>query len=188
VLTDYVKDYSTTAGDYAWVIWDQKNDGGSKPMTDDYGLTVSYMSGSSYDVLLQQGTGTGWGAFEPASSSGITAASSSDAVNDPYAGTKHVIYEFRMPRELIDNSSVITKVGFYTGAYDGGDNMGISSPRIADYRDPNSWGALTFSVPVPEFQEAYLVVATLLGASLFVLRRGKKNARVSLGGLESQPS
>jgi len=177
VLVDYTKDLSTTSGDFAWVAWDQKNDGGSKPKTDDYNLLVSYKNGSGYDVFVQQGVGTGWGASMPASSFGIWAASSTDATEDPYLYTPHVTYEFRIPRAVVDNSTMITTVGFYAGASDKTSGIGIRLPRSSDYMNPGSWGRLTFSVPIPEFTEFCIVTATLLSTSAIVLRRKENRPR-----------
>jgi hypothetical protein len=61
VLVDFVKDTSTGNGDWGFVSWDQKNDGGTKPRSDDYRLVLQYTNTTSFQSMILQGTGTDWG-------------------------------------------------------------------------------------------------------------------------------
>jgi hypothetical protein len=176
VLVDYIRDTRAAAYDFAWIVWDQKNDGGSKPRSDDYDLLMSYETESEYDVFFYKRTGTGWGNPEPASSLGVTGASSTDATNNPYSNAAHLVYEFRVPRLVLDNSTVITSIGFFAGAQNSADYSWIGVPQTGgDYRNPNTWAQLTFSVPVPEFSQTLLTMA-LLVATLSIMLRRKKSA------------
>jgi len=171
VLVDYTRDTSAAAGDFAWVIWDQKNDGGSKPKSDDYDPILRYTDKTNYTSSVAQGTGTGWGTFNPASSLGIAAASSTDATSDPYSHASHVVYEFRIPRSILDNSTVITSIGFYAGAQNAAGGGWIGLPRGGDYRIPDSWAQLTFSIPIPEFSQVLVTMAFLIATLTIVLRK-----------------
>jgi hypothetical protein len=170
VLVDYTRDTSAAAGDFAWVIWDQKNDGGSKPKSDDYDPILRYTDKTNHTSSVAQGTGTGWGTFNPASSLSIAAASSTDATSDPYSHASHVVYEFRIPRSILDNSTVITSIGFYAGAQNAAGG-GIGLPRGGDYRIPDSWAQLTFSIPIPEFSQVLVTMALLMATLAIVLRK-----------------
>jgi len=171
VLVDYTRDASAAAGDFAWIIWDQKNDGGSKPKSDDYDPILRYTDKTNYTSSVAQGTGTGWGTFNPASSLGIAAASSTDATSDPYSHASHVVYEFRIPRSILDNSTVITSIGFYAGAQNAAGGGWIGLPRGGDYRIPDSWAQLTFSIPIPEFSQVLVTMAFLIATLTIVLRK-----------------
>jgi len=175
VLVDYTRDTRAAAGDFAWIVWDQKNDGGSKPRSDDYDLLMRYENESSYDVFFYQGTGTGWDFFnpKPASSLGIAGASSTDATSDPHSKESHLTYEFRLPRRILDNSTVITTIGFYAGGSDESSGIWIGVPRAGDYRKPDTWGQLTFSVPIPEFSQVLVTMALLIVTLSMMLRRRK---------------
>lgn len=70
-----------------------------------------------------------------------------------------------MPRSILDNSTVITSIGFFTGALDQSSQYGIFLPRVGDYRVPDTWAELTFSVPVPETTLATTTTATTLVTS-----------------------
>jgi len=177
VLVDYTRDTGPGAGDFAWIVWDQRNDGGSKPRSDDYDLLMSYENKTSYDLFFYQGTGTGWGNPKPASSLGVTGASSTDATNDPYSNAAHLVYEFRVPRLVLDNSTVVTTIGFYTGALNAANNRWIALPRDADYRKPDTLGQLTFSIPIPEFSQVLLTMALLIATLTIVLRRRRSATR-----------
>ena len=52
VIVDYTKDFDATTGDFAWIVWDQKNDGGSKPRSDDYNLLMTYETETSYELSV----------------------------------------------------------------------------------------------------------------------------------------
>jgi hypothetical protein len=172
VLVDHTADLTPTKGDFAWVVWDQKNDGGGKPKTDDYDLILRYTDKTSYTSSVAQGTGTGWGTFNPASSLGVLSASSTDATEDPYSKTSHLMFEFQVPRSILDNSTVVTSVGFFAGAQ--GESSSISLPRAGDYMVPNSWAQLTFSLPVPEFRSVLIMVVVSVAAVGFVSRRRRQ--------------
>jgi hypothetical protein len=174
VLVDYTRDTGAAAGDFAWVIWDQKNDGGSKPKSDDYDPILRYTDKTNYTLSVAQGTGTGWGTFNPASSLGIAAAASTNATSDPYSHASHVVYEFRIPRSILDNSTVITSIGFYAGAQNAAGGIWIGLPRGGDYRIPDSWAQLTFSLPVPEFPSVLIMVLVSVAAAGFVSRRRRQ--------------
>lgn len=174
VLVDYTKDTSAAAGDFAGVIWDQKNDGGFNPKSDDYDPIISYTNKTNYTSSVRQGTGTGWGTLNPASSLDIAAASSTNATNDPYSHASHVVYEFRIPRSILDNSTVITSIGFYAVAQNAATGIWIALPRSGDYRTPDSWAQLTFSLPVPEFPSALIMVLVSVAAAGFVSRRRRQ--------------
>lgn len=170
VLVDYTRDTRAAAGDFAWIIWDQKNDGGSKPRTDDYYLTMTYETESTYDLQIAQGTGTNWGDWKPASSLGVVGASSTDAISDPRSKASHLTYEFRVPRLVLDNSTVVATVGFFAGAQNAAGG-GIVLPLGADSMMPNGWAQLTFSVPVPEFSDVLVTMALLVATLTIMLRR-----------------
>jgi hypothetical protein len=170
VLVDYTRDTSAAAGDFAWVIWDQKNDGGSKPKSDDYDPILRYADKTNYASSVAQGTGTGWGTFNPASSLGIAAASSTDATSDPYSHASHVVYEFRIPRSILDNSTVITSIGLFAGAQNAAGGS-IALPRDGNYMIPDSWAQLTFSIPIPEFSQVLVTMALLIATLTIVLRK-----------------
>jgi hypothetical protein len=171
VLVDYIRDTRAAAGDFAWIVWDQKNDGGSKPRSDDYDLLMSYETESSYDLFFYQGTGTGWGNPKPASSLGVAGASSTDATSDPYSNAAHLTYEFRLPRLILDNSTVITTIGFFAGAQNAADGRWIGVPGGGDYGIPDSWAQLAFSVPIPEFSQVIVTMALLIATLTIMLRR-----------------
>ena len=59
VMVDFVKDLGIQAGKHAWVDWDQKNDGGSKPRTDDYELVLNHTGTTGLALRISQGTGSG---------------------------------------------------------------------------------------------------------------------------------
>ena len=170
VLVDYTRDLRAEAGDFAWVLWDQKNVGGTRPRTDDYDLSMTYETESTYDLQIAQGTGTTWGDSKSASSLGVVGASSTNATSDPHSKASHVTYEFRVPRLVLDNSTVITTVGFFAGAQNAAGG-GIFLPLGVDSMVPNTWGQLTFSVPIPEFSQLFFTMALLIATLSIVLRR-----------------
>lgn len=173
ILVDFVKDKSTENGDWAFVSWDQKNDGGTKPANDDYRISLQYTSTTTFQSLILQGTGTDWGNQKMASSVGIVTNSTKDGTNDPYSSSAHVIYEFQIPRVLLDNSTTIQTIGFFTGAHDNGIGF-ITTQKTGSYIQPSTWNTLTFSIPVPEFPPALVMVSLCVTAAL-VLRRTKRS-------------
>jgi hypothetical protein len=177
VLVDVTADRSATASDFAWIVWDQKNDGGSKPKSDDFNLLLGYVNKTSYTSSIAQGTGTDWATPTLASSLGILSASSADATHDPYSETSHLAYEFQVPRSILDNSTVITSIGFSAGAHDEPSGNWISFPletRGDYYMIPDTWGQLTFSLPVPEFPNPLVMIFASIAAVLFVCRQKQK--------------
>lgn len=178
VLVDYAADVTPAAGDFAWVLWDQKNDGGTKPKSDDYDLILRYSDKNNYASSIAQGTGTGWGASEAVSSLGILGASSTNTTEDAYSKKSHLTYEFQVPRSILDNSTVVTSIGFSAGALDGSSGNWISLPRSGDYRVPDSWAQLTFSLPIPEFPSILLIMAASMVAVGFLSRRKARQMHV----------
>jgi hypothetical protein len=174
VLVDATVDGTATAGDLGGVAWDQKNDGGNSPKSDDYHLALVYTDETSYDSSVAQGTGTDWGPSKSASSLGISGASSSNATLDPYSKAPHRIYEFQVPRSLLDNSTVVTSIGFFMAAVDGPSGGWIAAPRSGDYRIPNTWAQLTFSLPVPEFPSVIIMMLVSVAAAGLVSRRRRQ--------------
>jgi hypothetical protein len=174
VLVDFVNDKSPENGDWAFVSWDQKNDGGTKPQNDDYRLVVEYTSTTTFQSLILEGTGVDWGNQKAASSVGISANSTNDGTNDPYSSSPHVIYEFQVPRVLLDNSTTIKTIGFVAGAHAFGIGF-IMTQKTASYLQPSTWNTLTFSIPVPEFSPAVVMVISLGVTAALVLGRRKES-------------
>ena len=141
VLVDFVQDKEMENGDWAFISWDQRNDGGTSPQSDDYRLVLEYKSTMASPSLLLQGTGADWGNQKIASSAGISGNSTNDGTNDPYSFTPHVIYEFQIPRVLLGDSETI---GFVAGAHAFGIGW-IITQKTAKYTQPSSWNTLTFT-------------------------------------------
>jgi len=173
-LIDYVSDRTMSNGDVSWVYVDTKNDGGSAPRTDDYGFTVGYSGGFFAEMTI--GTGTGWGP-QTRPITGFFGSIGWDASLDPYSTTSHRIYEYKIPKVVLGES---TKVGLRVAARDGETDTWVMWP-LGSLRDKlDQWGILEISsMQIPEFPTIALPLiffaATLCALALAKHRKRSRN-------------
>jgi hypothetical protein len=143
VLVDFVADTRLDDKDNSWVYLDTKGDGGTAPRNDDYGFGINFVAGQPI-FRMKRGTGTGWQETVPSASppiEGFWAWASMDPSNDPYLSTPHSIYEFRIPKTILEES---TAVGFRVVV---ADELGqVEWPSRTSSLSPSKWGTLTLSV------------------------------------------
>jgi len=186
VLVDFVADIQPDDGDYAYVILDTRNDGGSTPRADDYQIRIIWAStyGLAYSVELTYGTSQDWGSYSQAPK-GFEGASSIDASNNPYSSIPHLIYEFRLTKVIVAEYANIA--GISIGAYDSG-GATLSWPSSVDQNDPNTYGDIIFAVPIPEFQPpatGNIVIWTLSVMCIFLALTKSLRSRNSVNRIEA---
>jgi len=151
-LIDYFADLKRQKGDFAGMIIDQRNDFGDEPQTDDFMLICQWSSDLEHTAGALK-----WRGGEPRGlnwrdviqlPSGVEISSSDDASNDPVAKEPHMIYEFKIPRNLVGYPSI----GFVVFTGDG--EMGRATSTWPPARlernlfdDPSQWGELIFPTP-----------------------------------------
>jgi len=141
VLVDFVADKTLDDKDNSWVYLDTNGDRGTAPRNDDYGFGINFLAGQPI-FIMRLGNGTGWKELAPSSRppiEGFWAWASMDPSNDPYLSTPHSIYEFKIPKTILDSS---TTIGFRVVA---GDGLGqVEWPSRSSLNFPCGWGTLTF--------------------------------------------
>lgn len=169
-LCDHVVDTRWDPVDVAWVYIDTMNNGGTKPQTDDYAFQVYFKSSTSSAIAMQKGTGAGW--KDPTALH--MGAASSDATNDPYSGTGHLIFEFKIPNSILpkDTTSVSVRLSMLDDATD---VWTVWPPdAFLGRENPSLWGKLNFSTPIPEFSSVVPLTALALGLPLYLMGRYAK--------------
>jgi len=146
ILVDFIADTQTDDGDYASVVLDTRNDGGSTPKSDDHQIRITWSTtyGLVYSIEYAYGTDQGWRSYKVPK--GFEGASSIDASNDFYLSTPHLIYEFKLTKTIVADYANVA--GIFIGAFD---PRGITLwwPPSADQNDPNTYGDVVFAVPIP---------------------------------------
>ena len=151
VLIDYFTDVQRQKGDFAGIILDPRHDFGDEPRSDDFMLNCQWNSDLEHvtgAVKWRGGSpqGLNWrDTIEVPSGSEV--GSSDDASNNPVSRELHKMYEFRIPRNLLDYPSI----GFL--AFTGDAEMGTATSTWPAARslkgnifdDPSQWGELAFS-------------------------------------------
>ena len=156
-MIDFPSDHAMTGSDAGWIgdegllCFDPLNDGGERPKADD--LAIHFFFGSNgLEASILRGNGIEW--IRGNTSGPIEAAASTDAANDPYSGSPHVIYEFKIPLGIVANG---TAVGFFISVADSELSNKMYWPRslhksVASRLMPDEWGILELSrSPIPEF-------------------------------------
>jgi len=178
-LVDFVSD--STINGFSLIMIDGDHDGGAAPDVyggpepDDYGFIQGFSQGN-YKVYVF---------LNPLSSSKFLMKASTNAVNDPYSTSAHLIYEFRVLRSVLGSSSTI---GFYARAVDSEGGVDVawpSAPKTSlamsskDVEAPDDWGDLEFSaIPIPEFAAGpSLFFFTILVAAVVLFKSENRKTR-----------
>jgi len=186
LLVDFLADTQPDDGDYASVILDTRNDGGSTPRADDYQIRIMWTStyGLTYSIEYTYGTDQGWGSYSHAPK-GFEGASSTDASNNPYSSIPHLIYEFMLTKTIVAEYANIAGVAI--GAFDAR-GIALSWPISTNQNDPNTYGDVIFAVPIPEFRSSAtgnIVIWTMLIACTFLVLLRSLRSRNSINKIES---
>jgi len=87
-------------------------------------------------------------------------SSSNDASQDPYSQEPHLIYEFRVPKDIVTNPT-----SFTANLFDGNDEVFMFWPARNNTSTEAQWGLLTLvDTPIPEFPSQ--VLSTVLFSSV----------------------
>lgn len=170
VLFDYVNDRSSENYDNAWAYVDTLKNGGSTPQTDDFAFNLQWLSPTQSILVVQRGTGTDWMTTTLALHS---ATSSTDATNDPYSSTPHVIYEFKIQLSILPQGA--TAMGVRLSMQDGFTGTSAVWPSNSSRFESNQWGTMQLGTsPIPEFSAVTPILALGLIVPLYMLRRSKR--------------
>jgi len=185
ILVDLIADTQADDGDYASVILDTKNDGGSTPRPDDYQIKLRWTSTYGFGYLIEYtyGTDQGWGSYRQAPK-GFEGSSSMDASNNPYLSTAHLIYEFELTKTIVAEYANIA--GISIRAFDAR-GITLTWPQSADQNDPNTYGDIIFAVPIPEFQSSAtgnMIIWSLLLVCTFLALSRPLKSRNSISKIE----
>jgi hypothetical protein len=163
-LVDFVSDTASQANDWAAIAMDVNNDGGATPQTDDLIVMGRWNSATDLIGVMTAGTGTAWGSWGGLTT-GFKVASSTDAGNDPYSASSHLIYEFQVPMSKLNPSGT----GIEAVASDREENMGAWPLNPMEV--PSGFAYMTYSTEVlPEFSMVALTLPLPLAAAVLVLR------------------
>lgn len=174
ILFDHVNDRSSENYDNAWAYIDTLKNGGSTPQTDDFAFSLQWLSPTQSILVVQKGTGTDWMTTTLALHS---AASSTDATNDPYSSAPHVIYEFKIQLSILPQG--VTAMGVRLSMQDGFTGTSAVWPSNSSRFEPNQWGTMQLGAsPIPEFSAVTPILALGLIVPLYLLRRAKRQPKI----------
>jgi len=181
VLIDFLMDTELNEGDYASVVLDTGNDKGSMPRPDDHQIRIRWTNtyGLAYAVEYTYGTDQGWANYRQGFR-GFEGASSIDASNDPYSTVPHLIYEFELTKTIVAEYANVA--GIFIGAFDTRGNT-LSWPPTSSQDNPDTYGAVIFAVPIPEFQSSAtgsIAVWALLVTCIFLALLKSLRSRSSI--------
>ena len=175
-IIEFFTDNTTDPNDYWEICFDDGNDGGGAPDTDDFMIRII----GHTTLKVYKGTGTGWEEITP--DPGEIAWK--DSINSsPWHSQPHWILE------IVDSSKTAGKVqipnppptGMRIAAYDAGTGKFASWPPGSSANIPNTWGVVsTYSLePIPEglspASAILLSAATLTISGYFYRKNRQKN-------------
>lgn len=144
-LVDCVSLKTPQKDDKAIVVVDTKNDGGEILQKDDFLLMCGYLSDRNAVTMLGWGTGTkelkdfGPGSWE-SPPKGFSAASTTDAQNNPYSKEGHAVWEFKIPKSEFKSGTI----GF-AAAVQSENNQNAAAYPLVNLNKPGLWAGLEFS-------------------------------------------
>ncbi|MEM2962553.1 MAG: hypothetical protein QXY01_06015 [Candidatus Bathyarchaeia archaeon] len=145
VLIDYLSLRAVQIEDSAMAFIDTKNDGGEIPQRDDFILMCMYLKSDQAWTFITWGTGDRTLEDIPeeaweAPPEGFSAASSTDAEDDPYSPEDHAIWEFKIPRSEFKSE----KIGFAAAVFSNKHGNAACYP-LTDLNKPRDWAEVEFS-------------------------------------------
>jgi len=177
VLIDYFTDLQREKGDFAGIILDTRHDFGDEPRPDDLMLQCTWNSDVEHGagaVKWRGGNPQGLNWREVVQlPSGSEVDSSDDTSNNPVSIEPHMMYEFKIPRDLLGYPSI----GFV--AFTGDGQMGIATSTWPAgqlskgnlFDDPSQWGELTFSTSPKQMASTRTTITGLEGTRTLERRR-----------------
>jgi hypothetical protein len=172
ILFDHVNDSALEDYDNAWAYIDTLRNGGSTPQTDDFAFSLQWLSSTQSVLVVQKGTGTDWMTTTLKLHS---AASSTDATNDPYSSAPHAVYEFRIQLSILPQGA--TAMGVRLSMQDGITGTSVFWPSNSSRFEPKQWGTMQLGAsPIPEFSAVTPVLALGLIVPLCLLKRSKRQS------------
>jgi len=173
-VIDYVSKKKIEPGDVANVFFDPKNNRGTAPQLDDFGLVWGWDKTGIKTSAPGFGTGSTWKFCGTCSDLG--AKVDCELGVSPSSNEPHEIFEFRVPFNMVKQNDIISSyatVGNYVKDY------WFSYPQNGRYKIPDTWGYLSFSTnPIPglirPFDIAALSVLTTLSTLALFKRYSKK--------------
>jgi hypothetical protein len=180
ILIDFISDTRIEDGDYAKIYIDTSNNKLDPPQADDYALEFHWHGVGWHEYFERRGTGVAW-TEEKGTYVGGTAFSSTDAANNPDFPIPHVMYEFRIPKNIFGTHLT---VGLFICAHDNSSGSSdIFWPNIGAYEDkPSTWGEFTFSsTPIPELSKIALALPAVILLTLITLYAYSREKRLKKG-------
>jgi hypothetical protein len=138
-VIEALNDVTYDAGDYWQICIDGALDGGSAPQTDDFRIDIV----GHTDLVVYQGTGSGWTEVELDESEIEWANSLSDSPNN---STPHWVLEFQIPK---NEGTVLMGIfwGIRVAVYDASNpNAGVQAWPPTDRDVPDGWGIETYTM------------------------------------------
>jgi hypothetical protein len=172
ILFDHVNDGALENYDNAWAYIDTLRNGGSMPQTNDFAFSLQWLSPTQSILVVQKGTGTDWMTTTLTLHS---AAASTDATNDPYSSTPHVVYEFKIQLSILPQGA--TAMGVRLSMQDGITGTSTVWPSNSSRFEPKQWETMQLGAsPIPEFSAVTPILALGLIVPLYLLKRTKRQS------------
>jgi hypothetical protein len=140
VLIDFLSYNEIKIGDGCLVVVDTKHDGGSSVQSDDLATVIRWNAPTEIYTAIQWG---GWWTEWESLPIDFEVSSSTDAEQDPYSTTPHLIFEFKIPKSRLALSS--STLGFLTFLICDDENLSAFLPLIQKEQEvikPDNWADL----------------------------------------------